>query len=90
MAAAAVTVNNRLDKQDDTAYTEEIVNVTLAATGDWYDAINITTVASAVVSPAYAMAAADSIGVTWAANRVTFAAVAGAATGTFELVVRGR
>ena len=89
MAAAAVTVNSRVNDLTNPNYKIERVNVTLAATGDWYDCTEIHTVLGATVSPNYAMAAADSIGITWATNRVTFAAVAGATTGTFQLVVWG-
>lgn len=89
MAAAAVTVNAFAGELDNTNYKIERVNVTLAATGDWYTCTDIATVVGAAVTPSYAMAAADSIGVTFATNVVTFAAVAGAATGVYELIVWG-
>jgi len=89
MAAAAATINAAFYENDNTNYIIERINVTLAATGDWYDCVNIGTIVGASVSPNYAMAAADSIGITWATNRVTFAAVAGAAVGQFQLVIWG-
>lgn len=87
--ALHVAVNAYGAKLDDTAWKEERVNVTLAATGDWYTCTEITEILGAMVSPAYAMLAADSIGITWTTNVVTFAAVAGAATGVFELIIWG-
>ena len=89
MAAAHVTVNAALMDLTKPNYKIERVNVTAAATGDWYDTTNIVQVTGCMITPAYAMAAADSCGVTFAGNRVTLALVAGAATGTFELLVYG-
>jgi hypothetical protein len=89
MAAAAVTVNAASYENDNTNYIIERVNVTAAATGDWYDCINIGTVVGATISPAYAIQAADAAGITWSTNRVTLSLIAGAAVGVFELVIWG-
>ena len=89
MAAAAVTVNRYNEDLANPAYKEERVNVTLAATGDWYTCRNIATIQGFAIGPNYAMAAADSIGATYATNVLTFAAVAGGATGVFDVIIWG-
>ena len=89
MAAAAVTVNTYNEDLANPSNKKERVNVTLAATGDWYTCRNITTIQGFTIGADYAMAAADSIGATYAGNVLTFAAVAGATTGVFDVEIWG-
>ena len=89
MVAAAVTVNWTGIDRTCPNMRREVVHVTTAATGDWYDATDFTTIVACNVSPNYAIAAADAVGVTFATNRVTFALVAGAAAQDYTLEIYG-
>ena len=89
MAAAAATINAYAAKLDDTAWKEERVNVTVAATGDWYDCVEITTIVGAMISANFVIAAADAFDCAWATNRVTINTIAGGTTGTYELIIWG-
>jgi len=89
MVAAVVTlIWAGIDRTSPTM-RREVVSCTTAATGDWYDSAEIATIVACNVSPNYAIAAADAVGVTFAANRVTFALVAGAAAQNYTLEIYG-
>lgn len=89
MVAAAVTVIWSAVDRTSATMRREVVSCTTAATADWYDSAEIGTIVACNVSPNYAIAAADAVGVTFAANRVTFALVAGAAAQDYTLEIYG-
>lgn len=86
---AAITVIWSAVDRTSPSMRKEVINATIVNNADDYTSAEIGTIVGAHVSPNYAMAAADSVGVTFAANVATFSLVAGAANQVYTITLYG-